>query len=252
MVAILDIQPDDIVIEIGPGEGMVTQLLLESAAKLVISVEIDYQLVPKLIARFNEKQNFELVHQDVMRVNWNKIDEGFSFEPNKLAWQELTKARTAGQPIKNLKFIGSLPYNISKFIIQNAILEWPLASQMVFLIQEEVAINYVAQTPKSTFLSNWIRLFADVKKHKTVPASQFFPQPKVGGGILQISPKQLSESELAKVKADAKLVRVGFSTPRKTLQNNFRALGIQLPAEIGKLRAAEANWAEVLAQVSNG
>ncbi len=200
LVDALELTLEDSVVEIGPGDGRVTNLLLAQAAK-VISVEIDYSLLPNLLKRFSEQPNFELKHQDVMTLDLSQ--EIFS---------------------TNYKVTGSLPYNISKQIIHKFITAPHPPSVMTFIIQEEVAWEYVAEAPKATFLSNWIRLFADVRKLESIPASQFFPKPKVNGGILVIRPKQQPEIENI-----AKLLRVGFASPRKTLRNNL-AHGYQLPS----------------------
>lgn len=197
LVDAVEPQPEDMIIEIGPGEGHITGMLLQIAAK-VISVEVDYSLLPGLIKKYGEDTKFELINEDIMKVDIDQVTQG-----------------------KPYKVIGSLPYNISKMIIAKFLTAEHKPLQMAFIIQEEVAWEYNAQPPKATFLSNWIRLFADVKKAISIPASQFYPKPKVNGGILSIKPHaEIDEKSTAE---KYKLIKFAFSSPRKTLRNNLNA-----------------------------
>ncbi|MCA9379206.1 ribosomal RNA small subunit methyltransferase A [Candidatus Dojkabacteria bacterium] len=197
LVNALNIADGDTVIEIGPGDGQVTKLLLEKARQ-VISIEIDYNLVPKLIQRFQANKNFHIEHTDILQVEITELAEKYDFQSYKL--------------------VGSLPYNISKKIIEKFLSSELLPEQMAFIIQEEVAQDYTARPPKASFLSNWISLRADTKKLVSIPASQFYPTPKVNGAIITITPHQ----HIAGAEEMAKLLRIGFSSPRKTLMNNLR------------------------------
>lgn len=197
LVNALQIDPTDTVIEIGPGDGQVTKLLLEKAQQ-VICIEIDYNLVPKLIQRFQDHDNFHIEHTDILLVDIAELAAKYNFQ--------------------NYKLVGSLPYNISKKIIEKFLTTEILPGQMAFIIQEEVAQDYTAKPPKASFLSNWISLYADTKKLVSIPASQFYPTPKVNGAIITISPHQ----ERNNIESLAKLIRVGFSAPRKTLLNNLK------------------------------
>ncbi len=94
---------------------------------------------------------------------------------------------------------------------------------MSFIVQQEVAQDYVALAPQASFLSNWARLFATVKKLETIPASQFFPQPKVNGAIIMFTPLQLTPDEKVVALQQSKIIELAFRTPRKTLWNNLRA-----------------------------
>lgn len=197
LIQTADIKPGDNIIEIGPGEGRITRLLLEEAKPGKVTViEIDYDLVVKLIKQFNDYPNFEILHEDILKVDIKDND---------------------------YKVIGALPYNISKQIIYKLFQKQELPQQMAFIMQEEVVNAFVAKPPQASFLSCWLRLRADVKKVCAIPKTQFYPVPKVNGGIIQIKPYQLTESELNTVKKITKLIKIGFSSPRKTLWNNLKA-----------------------------
>lgn len=208
MIDSISPEKDDLIIEIGPGDGAVTKELLKTEAQ-IISVEIDYDLLPRLITSFGKNNNFKLIHEDILKV--------------KLAEQ-------INENTKSIKIIGSLPYNISKQIIDKILkansteLKDSRAkiSLAVFIVQDEVAKIYSAKAPKATFLSNYAGLFADVKKLESIPASQFYPRPKVNGGIL------LFNLFLEPVKNSyeiSRFLKKIFISPRKTLANNLKNLG---------------------------
>jgi 16S rRNA (adenine1518-N6/adenine1519-N6)-dimethyltransferase len=203
--------PDTVVVEIGPGDGRVTNLLLAGGRK-VLAIEIDYSLIVQLIKRFGDNPSFQLINQDVLQVD-------IVAELTNLGWDA-----------QNYFIVGALPYNIGKQIIAKSLELTPAPVSMHFVLQEEVAQDYVAQPPKASFLSSWIRLFADVSKGVSIPKSQFYPMPKVNGGILRIKPHP-SHPLAATI---TKLLRVGFSSPRKTLWNNLRSL-----PEFNSMQASE-------------
>lgn len=202
MIEGLNLTETDTVIEIGPGNGFVTNLLLKTNAR-VICIEVDYSLIPELIKRFNERSNFELVNTDALEVDFEKLLEKFNVKGN-------------------VYFTGSLPYNISKKIILNC-LEYSVKNSQVkgmsFIVQEEVALHIVAKAPRSNYFSSIINTYADVKKTLTIPAAQFFPEPKVNGAVVFFKP-------VSKLNADdrkdfLKLTKIAFSSPRKTLRSNL-------------------------------
>lgn len=229
----------DVVIEVGPGDGRVTKALLETGAK-VISIEIDYGLLPNLIKRFNEYPNWELVHKDIMELDVAATLKEFA-------------AEAIG---KGYKVIGSLPYNISKQIIAKFLTIEQPPINITVIVQDEVAKDYVAAAPKSSFLSAWSHLHADVRKLESIPASQFMPVPKVDGGILRFTPKVGTNTP-----ALEKLIRLGYTNPRKTLANNLKPIyGDRLLASLDKLslkqtiRPAElsqADWVKLYELLSS-
>ncbi|MEP7104118.1 MAG: 16S rRNA (adenine(1518)-N(6)/adenine(1519)-N(6))-dimethyltransferase RsmA [Candidatus Dojkabacteria bacterium] len=212
LIAGLELKAGETVIEIGPGDGMVTNLLLQKDAK-VICIEVDYDLIPNLIKRFGDNPNFHIVHQDVLEANFDEILKKFE----------------AG--IK-FKVVGSLPYNISKPII-NKLINYKIGTDkdkqlaagksqlisMSFIVQDEVAKDYVASAPKATFLSNYVRLFCDVRKFESIPAQQFYPMPKVNGGIVYFEFRNEPKKNFEEIR---KFLRIGFTSPRKTLARNLK------------------------------
>jgi len=201
----------DTVIEIGPGDGILTKLLLDMEVN-VIAIEIDYDLLPNLIKKYGDNPFFHLVHEDILNINLAEVLE-------------------KNQANDRIKIIGSLPYNISKKIIDD-FLSFEMKNRelndlkkvyhidsMSFIVQEEVAKEYTSQAPKASFLSNYLRIYADIRKFQSIPADQFTPKPKVNGGILYI---KLKEEIIKEHRSLARLIRLGFTSPRKTLIKNLK------------------------------
>jgi len=221
----LNLTANDLVIEIGPGDGIVTKSLLESEAQ-TLCVEIDYDLIAKLIKKFIDMPNFKIVNEDFLKVDLDQIISDNNVDGG-------------------IKFAGSLPYNVSKKIIRK-LLDFNYRSyiandfqikreidSMAFIVQDEVAKIYSAKPPYTEFLAVISNIFADVKKLESIPASQFHPKPKVNGGIIFFklkTAKQIKELLAIKknealaeaVKEFETLVRIGFSSPRKKVSSNIK------------------------------
>ena len=196
-VDVAEIKNNDTIIEIGTGLGMITQYLLDTSEK-VISIEIDSRFINMLENRFkNEMQKGKLViiNQDFLKLNLK------SFNLNKY------------------KVIGSLPYNISKRIIK-ILLEYDIKPKdMTFIIQNEVALDYTKKAPKATFLSNYAKIFSDVKLFSIIPKTEFKPMPKVDGAIIKFI---IKESKINIDKPEfVQFLKTSFINPRKKLLNNL-------------------------------
>lgn len=234
----------DVVIEVGPGDGRVTKAILETGAKL-ISIEIDYSLLPNLIKRFNDYTNWDLVHKDIMQLDVEATLREYALKDIE-STAELPK----------YKVIGSLPYNISKQIIAKFLTIEHKPENMTVIVQDEVAKDYVAAAPKASFLSAWSHLYADVRKLESIPASQFMPAPKVDGGILKFTPKQITDPAHSELE---KLIRLGYTNPRKTLANNLKPIhgeklmtsleNLSLKATIRPAEMTMLNWSQLYAQL---
>ena len=196
LVSSANILEDTMVIEIGPGNGMVTDVLVSNGFKPTL-IEKDDELIDFLAGKY--KESVSIVHKDVLKVDFDSLTNG-----NKYI------------------VLGSLPYNISKKIIQILLLAKNKPHSMSFIIQKEVASSYVAKSPKSTLLANYANLYSDVKAGKVIGAKIFYPAPKVDGQIISfknIYDRYPNNQEIWS------LIRQGFSSPRKVLSNNLRKYG---------------------------
>lgn len=195
----LEIQPEDNIIEIGPGDGRFTEELIKHDLDKLILVEIDTDLISFLNSKFENqisRGKLEILNQNILDIDLSTLNP---------------------QP----KLYGSLPYNISKRIISKFIECENLPEQMVFIVQKEVAQDYVAKVPDASYLSNYIKIFADTKLVLKVPKEQFYPMPKVDGGVLLIKPKKI---DLKEGRAIAKFIFNGFRNKRKKLSKVLNSI----------------------------
>lgn len=209
MVEELKLEDGDLVIEVGPGDGAVTSLVLQKPGVFLLSIEVDYDLLPNLIRKFSSNENFKLIHKSIL---------DFDLEQD---LPDFTK-------FKQIKVIGSLPFNISKKIIDNFLKlkvkfdkekTTPNLSRMAFIVQEEVGKDYTAKAPRATFLATYVSLFASTRKLESIPRTQFHPVPKVNGAIIRfefLENIEIDENLL-------KFIRLGYISPRKTLQHNLKS-----------------------------
>jgi len=184
------------VIEVGPGNGIVTTELLKTGSD-VYSIEIDSELVPLLINKFNNNKHFHLINSDIMKLNLDSL------------------------PQCKYVVVGSLPYNISKEIIYKFMLANNKPQNMVFIIQKEVADEYCAIKPHNTFLSNWLRLYSIPEFICKIPNTEFYPQPKVDGAIIKFELTPEKYKDCIKI---TKFIKHNFGQPRKKLSATLSSI----------------------------
>ena len=188
------IQSGESVLEVGPGEGVLTEALIEAGAN-VIAVEADRDLIPVLEGRFGD--SIKLIHRDILEVPNTKFAQGGSY-----------------------KVVANLPYNIASAIIKKFLTESPKPSELIVMIQKEVADRIVEKPGNMSLLSIACQLYADCERLFIVKPGSFNPPPKVDSAVIRIVPKdanQLPENPEEIIS----LARIGFSARRKTLVGNL-------------------------------
>ncbi len=200
-----DVGPDDTVLEIGPGRGILTDILL-SRAKRVVAIELDRGLHGLLEERFADEPRLTLHHRDALK-----------FDP-----------ATIGEPYK---LVANLPYQVTTPLLFHLLESTPPPDCMVVMIQEEVAHRILAQpgTREYGVLTLGVALRAGAKKVMTVKPGAFSPPPKVRSTVIRLTPlasPPLPEGEQAHF---MRVVRAAMGTRRKTLKNALGAL--KLPNE---------------------
>lgn len=202
-------QPDETIIEIGPGTGALTAHLIERAAR-VVAVEFDNKLAPLLNDQFGSLPNFKLVMADALATDFCK---------------EIAPAPEA-------RLVANLPYNISTAILQRLIEQRACLGEMVVMLQREVVERMMAPAGSSErgFLSVLIEAYCETEKLFDVGPGAFKPPPKVWSSVIRLRFRR----EVLFPDEDLfwEVVSSGFSQKRKTMLNN--------------LRAATGNLAEVL------
>lgn len=198
-----DVNENDVIIEIGPGLGTLTKYLLERAKK-VICIELDKRMVNILKDRFSLYDNFELINDDVLKVDLNKLIKENKTESN----------------IK-VKVVANLPYYITTPIIMKLLEEKLDIESITVMIQKEVAERLAAvpgekETGSITYSINY---YTNPEIVLTVPNNSFIPEPEVTSAVIKLN--ILSEPKI-KVKDEAKffkIIKVAFMQKRKTLVN---------------------------------
>jgi len=196
-----NLKPSNIVLEIGPGLGILTRELIKKVKK-VIAVEKDKKLADILKEELNNDkiENIQIINQDILKF------ESSSFnlkEPYKL--------------------VANLPYYITGPVIRMFLESTKPPELMVLMVQKEVGKRICAQPPKMSKLAVFSQFYGKPEIVKFVSKKSFRPQPKVDSVILRIKPLALIDKRLIKTnrKLFSKIVRAGFSQPRKQLINNF-------------------------------
>lgn len=223
-----DPMADDIIVEIGPGEGVLTERLLKLAGK-VIAIEKDDSLAEKLKEKFAAEiatGKFELLHQDVLDFDFSSM--GF--------YKDL-----------NYKVIANIPYNITGVLIRNILTASVQPELMVLLIQKEVATRIVARNNKHSLMSLSVQIYGQPKIVDLVPPGAFVPAPKVTSAIIAI--ENISRKNFASADEESiffKLIHAGFAHKRKQLQANLRELYSleQISEMLSKLKLPQTVRAE--------
>lgn len=189
------LSPDDTVLEIGPGRGFLTEGLLDSGA-YVIALEKDKDLIPLLKEKFSSRTNFMLIEGDAL---------------------------TYTPPKKSYKIIANIPYYITGAILRYYISYATPPSQMVVLVQKEVAERVVAREGKHSILSLSIHAYGKPRITYRVNKGSFNPAPKVDSAVLSI--ENISRNNFANQYHEAiyfKALHAGFAHKRKLLLSNLR------------------------------
>jgi len=193
-----ELQPDDEVLEIGPGLGHLTEMILPHVKK-VYAVEKDPRFCQELKKKF-PAEKFEVFEGDVLKFNFNNLKSG-------------------------LKVIGNLPYYISTPIIEEFIKYRDKFPQCFFTVQKEFADRLAAKASDEDYgsLSCFIQYYADVKILFKLPPSSFKPAPKVTSSFIRID----FRAPLIKVADEQKLfaiIRTAFSQRRKQVHNTLKTI----------------------------
>ncbi|MGN1299543.1 MAG: 16S rRNA (adenine(1518)-N(6)/adenine(1519)-N(6))-dimethyltransferase RsmA [Candidatus Scatovivens sp.] len=197
------ITKEDLVIEIGPGLGTLTSKLLEKSGK-VICIELDSKMISVLNSRFSLYKNFELINDDVLKVNLKEIIE-----------------KNLNGNIKYAKVVANLPYYITTPIIMKLLEDKLNLHSIIVMVQKEVALR-LAATPgekDSGAITYAIHYYTNPKIITNVPNTSFIPSPKVASAVIKF---QVLDKPSVKVDNEAlffNIIKSAFLQKRKTLIN---------------------------------
>jgi len=199
-----EISREDMVIEIGPGLGTLTKHLLEKAGK-VLCIELDTRMIEILEDRFSQYEHFEVINEDVLKVNLN----------------EIIKQNKEDGKIKNVKVVANLPYYITTPIIMKLLEDKLDIKSITVMIQKEVADRLV-ETPggKDTGAITYsVYYYCKSEKIMEVPNSSFIPEPEVTSEVIKMTLREENAVKLENPKVMFMIIKSAFMQRRKTLLN---------------------------------
>ena len=202
-----EITREDFVLEIGPGIGTMTQYLCE-AAREVVAVEIDTNLIPILGDTLSAYDNVEVMNADILKV----------------AIAKLADERNGGKPIK---VVANLPYYITTPIIMGLFESHVPIDSITIMVQKEVA-DRMQEGPGSKeygALSLAVQYYAKPEIVVNVPPSCFMPQPKVGSAVIRLTRHENPPVDVDNEKLMFQVIRASFNQRRKTLANGLNNFG---------------------------
>ena len=210
LIRTADLQPDDVVLEVGTGTGSLTALIASRAAA-VVTVEIDNHLHQLAREELVDFDNVTFLKQDVLR---NKNH----FHDNVI---EAVKVQMAVDPSRRFKLVANLPYNIATPVLSNLLLTEIVPDSMTATIQKELAERMVAvpSTKDYSALSIWMQSLCDVELVRVMPPGVFWPRPKVDSAIVKVVHRPERRSEIPDVEFFHDFVRALFFHRRKFLRS---------------------------------
>lgn len=220
IISSADITRDDIVLEIGPGIGTMTQYLAEAAGQ-VYAVEIDKNLPVILEETLADYNNVTVINDDILKVDIAKLTEG-----------------------KPIKVVANLPYYITTPIIMGLFEKHIPATSITVMVQKEVAQRMQAAPGSKDYgaLSLAVQYYAVPYIVANVPPNCFMPRPNVGSAVIRLTCYDKPPVEVRNETLMFKLIRAAFNQRRKTLQNalnNSSELNVTKEQVVNALRALE-------------
>ena len=200
------ITENDLVIEVGPGEGALTEAAADAAGKL-IAIELDKRLIPVLRAKFGTRDDIIIINEDILKTDLNQL----------ISQNQMT-GEGAG-----VRIIGNLPYYITTPIIMKILEEGVRADSITAMMQKEVADRIVAPAGSRTYgaLSAAVQYYCRVTKIRDVPRHVFTPQPKVDSAVIRMDIRKEKPVTVRDERVFFQCIKAGFGQRRKTLLNSL-------------------------------
>ncbi len=198
---------NDLIIEIGPGLGTLTSRLLQKAKK-VIAVELDNRMINILNDRFSLYENFELINEDILKVNLQEL-----INKNK---------------IQNVKVVANLPYYITTPIIMKLLEDKLQIESITVMVQKEVAKRLTAKPGDklSGAITYSVNYYCNPEEIIIVPNSSFIPEPEVESEVIKLKLRREPAVKIENEELFFKFIKASFMQRRKTLINGITNSGI--------------------------
>ena len=199
VIASADIKSGETILEIGPGTGNLTQVLLETGAS-VVAVEKDQNLVEILKSKV-KSQKLKVVEEDILKFEEIKINRPY-------------------------KIVANIPYYLTGQLIQKFLLSQNPPQFMILMVQKEVGERIAGQPPRANYFSSLVQFLAEPKILFKVKKENFWPQPKIDSVVIKLTPHHLNKVrrsfDIVEMKNFIDFLRLAFKQPRQTLFNNLK------------------------------
>ena len=198
IIQLAHIQPGEPVVEIGPGKGILTQILIEQSDSLT-AIEIDPHLVRDLQNRFGDTPSFKLVEGDAAKFDYGSLGTRF-------------------------KVVSNLPYYAATHIMKKLIHFREHIQSMTLMLQKEVVDRLVAEPGQRSYgsLSVYVQYYCEVQRLLEIPNTAFSPKPKIDSSLVGLTPLAQPKVKVSDPKLFFKLVHAAFFHKRKMLKNNLK------------------------------
>ena len=241
------VKENDLVIEIGPGIGVLTAEAADSAAK-VAAVEIDRKLIPILEETLQEYDNIRIINQDILKTDLNEI---------------IREEREAGSFTGSVRILGNLPYYITTPIIMGILENGVKADSITIMMQKEVADRIKASPGGKIYgaISVAVQYYCEVEQVASVSREVFIPRPKVDSAVLNLKIRKERPVDVADEKSFFACIKAGFGQRRKTLLNALTGVNglardeikeVLTGAGVDSSRRAETLDIKEFAAIANG
>lgn len=192
IVDAINLGPEDIIIEIGPGQGALTRFIAEGSPAKFTVLEMDDSLAERLDEDYPD---LEVVRTDALKYPWESLND-----------------------LERCKIIGNLPYNVGSKLIWDIVSRVQTMEKAVFMVQHEVAMRLTAEPGNKAYggLTAWVKNFAETRYLFKVPPTVFRPQPKVDSAVVAFTPLPVADWP-ENPDALSRLIKMLFQKRRKQL-----------------------------------
>ena len=214
IIQLANIQPGEHVVEIGPGKGILTQLLINKANSLT-AVELDPRLAKDIQSRFGNTPNFKLIEGDAAKFDYASLGKG-------------------------LNVVSNLPYYAATHIMKKLIHYRDHINSMTLMLQKEVVDRLTAVPGNREYgsLSVYVQYYCEVQRLLEIPNTAFSPKPKIDSSLISLTPLSQPRVQVENSKLFFKLVNSAFLHKRKMLKNNLKNWEHLFNKENGQARMA--------------
>ena len=214
IIQLANIQPGEPVVEIGPGKGVLTQILIDQADSLT-AIELDPRLSKDLQNRFGDNPSFKLIEGDAAKIDYASLGVG-------------------------LNVVSNLPYYAATHIMKRLIHYRAQISSMTLMLQKEVVDRLTANPGQKEYgsLSVYVQYYCDVQRLLEIPNTAFSPKPKIDSSLIGLKPLPQPKVQVENPKLFFKLVNSAFFHKRKMLKNNLKDWEYLFRQESGQAQLA--------------